>query len=365
MNAETLSEYLVYGVGVLRRRWLLLITPVVLACGLSALALHLAPTTYVAKSLILMQGANRNTAGYTPPQLLREIKVERVRAIEAWAKSDEVLLDIVPRVLGAQEPLATDVLAAGMGAIRGSLKFELVGSDAIEVSLSSREREGLGNRLEIIIARIMEGLTGPERSIVSAPQLVLLRYGEQVKSTEEALNRAIEATGLQNTEEVKAALRHIWQASYKPPAAGEDAGSDPAYFVNEDATARMSAAISDDAEVVRKLVQLYGAHQAARDSLAEFRDHAGGERSSYIGIFEAPNELLIIGRPKDPVQGESSVRKLVILGLLLSVVGSVAIVAILEALSGVLRTRGDYERVSGLPVVARLARCANDPNAAA
>lgn len=344
---EVIREYAVYGLAVLRRRWIFIFLPVALMLLLASFAVQLAPTKYVTKSLILLQSANRSAIGFSA-QGGHASTIEQVRAIEAWVKSDEVLSEILPRILDRAEPLSPGELSAQMRALRASLSFELVGNAALEVRLEGAKSEGLGNKLEVILSRIMEGLTGPERSILSAQQFMLVRYGEQVKATEAALERAIEAAGYQDSIEVKAALRQL-AAMSRQPGSGMEASPGA-----EEASLR--TAISDSPETVRELAALYAAHETAAENFAALEAQARVGRSNYVGIFDSPDNLLIIGRPKDPIEGESVARKLAILGVLLSIVGGAATIILLELMSGVLRTRGDYESTSGLPVVARLAK---------
>src|SRR5690606_32906796 len=115
----------------------------------------------------------------------------------------------------------------------------------------------------------------------------------------------------------------------------------------------LEMAISENPETVRDLVQLYETHRAAVENLNILNGQAGMADSNYVGIFSSPDNLLIIGRPKDPILGESAARKLAIAAILLSIVGGLGLVVLLELMSGVLRTQGDYEVTSGLPVVAR------------
>lgn len=354
---EAIREYAVYGLSVLRRRWLYFCVPVALTILLASFAVQLAPKKYVAKSLILLQGANRSAMGFGA-QGGHANAIEQVRAIEAWAKSDQVLSEILPRISDGPKPLSPGELFVAMRALRASLTFELVSNAALEVTLEGKESSGLGHKLEIILARIMEGLTGPERSILSAQQFMLLRYEEQVKATEAALHSAIEAAGLENSPEVRSALGELAAMSSGRPTPG----TETAVWPRPD-EAGLRAAISDDPDTVRRLVALYSANQAASDDFSALQAQAGTGRSNYVGIFDSPDNLLIIGRPKDPIAGESSARKLAMLAVLLAITGSGAAIVLLELMSGVLRTRGEYESASGIPVVARLARCKSEAGA--
>lgn len=353
---EVIREYIVYGLDVLRRRWLLLCAPIALAAVIASLAVNFAPATYSTKSLILIQGANRSALGFGAGSGGQAPPVEQVRAIEAWVKSDEILTELLPRILDGEREnaeLSPGELFVAMRAFRNSLTFQLVGNAALEISLSGAESAGLSNKLEIVLARIMEGLSGPDRSILSAPQFVLLRQGDEVKSFEEALDNDIANAGHTDIAAVKEKLGQLWSATHDPAAHR----SSVVPVQTQTDTAALRAAISSDRETVDRLLALYAAHRTAVENLATLQAQSRASGSNYVGIFDSPDNLLIIGRPKDPLVGESSARKLAILAILASILGGGALVVLLELMSGVLKTRGEYERVSGLPVVARLRNC--------
>lgn len=356
---DIIREYIVYGVNVVKRRWFLLFLPVLFAAAAAWIAVQIAPTKYATKSLILLQGANRMAPGFGYSAGAQSPAIEQVRAIEAWVKSDEILSELIPRIRvydregGDSEELSPGEQFVAMRALRNSLTFELISSAALEIRLEGRKSAGLSKKLEIILARIMEGLTGPDRSILSAPQFVTLQQSDEVKATEAALNEAIANAGHTDIDAVKARLAQLSANDQAPGFATP--GSQIAVAVgSETGDGQPEAAISEDPQIVGDLLQLYKAHQAAVESLGVLNGQARAADSNYVGIFSSPDNLLIIGRPKDPILGESAARKLAIVAILFSIVGGTGLVVLLELMSGVLRTQGDYEFTSGLPVVARL-----------
>lgn len=357
---DILREYLVYGLNVMRRRWVLLFLPVLVAAGAAWVAVELAPTKYTTRSLVLLQGANRTAPGFGYAANAQSPVIEQVRAIEAWVKSDEILSELMPRIQvydkeeGASDELSPGEQFVAMRALRNSLSFELISNAALEISLQGSKSSNLSKKLEIILARIMEGLTGPDRSILSAPQFVTLQQSDEVKATEAALAEAIAKAGHSDIDAVKAQLARVsasTQGSASAPPAEDWSGGSPSGQTDR---SELEMAISENPETVRDLVQLYETHRAAVENLNILNGQVGMADSNYVGIFSSPDNLLIIGRPKDPILGESAARKLAIAAILLSIVGGLGLVVLLELMSGVLRTQGDYELTSGLPVVARL-----------
>lgn len=359
--SDLLRERLVFVLDIVRKRWLLFCIPVVLASLLSAVAMKLAPTKYTANSLILLQAANRSVGGSGNMQLSNTL--DQVLAVEAWLKSDQVLAELVPQMSGYTPPSTPVDLIVQMRRLAGSLSLQLVSGSVLEVKLESRNPKGLGRNLEIILSRIMEGLTGPEKNIFSAPQFVHMRRSEDMAAAEAALMRAIEAGGFQAPLQVRAELHQLWAMtrnsrsdSRYTTAAGQASGpSGSEKAVNGDSSAnRLRRSISDDPKKLEELERLYAAYQEASDRQAAFQVQAGPPRSNYVSIFSSPEDLLIIGRPQDPIAGQSAAHKLAVGAMLMSVIGGCGVVLLAELFNGLLRTRREFESASGLPVVARL-----------
>ena len=349
---DFLREQAVVLLDMAKRRWLLIIVPILAAGILAAAALQFGPSKYVAQSLILLSNANRNVAGINSANAQRASVVEQVGAIEAWLKSDQVLAPLIPRLSGYEAPVGPNVRLAQLFALRNSLSLELVGGSVLQVKLEGRKPNGLGVNLEIILSRLMEGLTGPEQSIFSASQFVLMRRSDEVTAADLKLNRAVEASGARDPGQVQRALNQLWKLSVGPDAAPGviDRGTAGVPQNANDLRQQISA----DPGVAIRLEALYAARQMALERLETLRSSSGAGRGNYVGIFDAPDNLLVVGRPADPIVGESIGRKLAIAGMLLSVMIGGGLVLAVEFMVGRLRTRNDFERASGLPVVARV-----------
>jgi capsular polysaccharide biosynthesis protein len=350
-----LREQLVFVLDIVSRRWRLFCLPVLVASVLSYVAMGLAPTKYTASSVILLQAANRNVGSFSGVQHTNT--VEQVQAIEAWLKSDQVLAELVPQMTTYKPPKAPIERIVQMRRLAASLSLEVVGNSVLQIKLEGDRPEGLGRNLETVLSRMMEGLTGPEQNILSAPQFVNIRRSEEAAATEAALMKAIAEGGFQAPLQVRADLDQLRMLTRQGEAAGRRVSGDAGGQANdgaETAADRLRRSISEDPEYVARLERLYAAYREAVDKQAALKVQAGPGRSNYVSIFSSPEDLLIIGRPKDPIVGESAARKLAIAGVLVSVIGGAGLVLLAELLSGVLRTRRDHEAASGLPVLARL-----------
>lgn len=353
--AELIKEYLVLALDILKRRWKLLLLPILAAIVLSYLAVGLAPTKYTANSVILLQAANRN-AGNTYGGVQYSNTLEQVQAIEAWLKTDQVLADLLPQMQG-WKPAKSDVERnIQMRILASSLSLEVVGNSVLQIKMTSDRPENLGRNLEAILARMMEGLTGPEQNILSAPQFVNIRRNEEVATAEAALTQALAEGDFQAPLQVRVSLEQlrVLKLQAQIPGRVNSGASAPSSEPLSAAVERLRNGISSDAAYVDRLEHLYDTYKQAADKQAAIKVQAGPVRSNYVSIFNSPDDLLIIGRPKDPLVGESAARKLAIAGIMFSVLVGAGLVLLTELLSGLLRTRRDHETASGLPILARV-----------
>lgn len=358
VGSEFLREQLVFFLDIVRKRWLLFVVPIIATSLLSFAAVKLAPTKYTASSLIMLQAANRAPSGFGGGY--HGNTVEQVQAVEAWLKSDQVLAELVPLMTGYTPPETPIAAMVQMRLLAASLSLEVVGNSVLQIKMEGNSPEGLGRNLETVLSRLMEGLTGPEQNIFSAPQFVQMRRNEETAAAEAALMRAIEAGGFQAPLQIRAELHQLWAITKNSQQIGGGHGMPSGQVAGagngaqEDAADRLRRSISDDPAKLAELERLYAAYQDAADRQAAFRAQAGAPRSNYVSIFSSPDDLLIIGRPKDPIAGESAARKIAIAGVLLSVVLGSGLVLLAELMGGVLRTRREYESAAGLPVLARM-----------
>jgi uncharacterized protein involved in exopolysaccharide biosynthesis len=357
--SQNLREYAVLGLDIVRRRWLVFFLPIALAVPLAALAIHFAPTKYSAKSLILLQSSNRgNTAG----GYVRQNLVEQVQAIDAWLKSDHVLRDLLPQITDLKDPNDPKQVSAMIRVARASIALGLVGGSALEVTLEGRNPNGLSKKLEVILARLMEGLTGPEHGIFNASQFVLIQKEEGVRQANDALDEAITRVGLQNTDLVRRQLQVLYDAQNPRRRFGEtQPGSRPARTSDpapQDARqiTSLEQQISADPVVVGELKRYYEAYQMALAEYQTLKERMSSQGSNYVGIFDSAENVIVVGRPQDPIVGESAARKLAIVVIFLGIMGGGGLVWLVEMFYTGLRTRDEFEVLAGVPVIARLQR---------
>jgi hypothetical protein len=369
-------ERLVFMLDGLRRSWILFLLPLVLAAPLAYGAWKFTPIMYEAKSAILMVSANRGAEspnGFSG--LPRNIVTDQVAVLEAWLKSDQVFGELLPQLLDGPVPSDPEVRANVTDAFRRSLTLEVIGSSVLEMRLAGSDADGLGRKLEIIIARLLEGVINPEAGILSASQMIVARRGAALAEAEAALNKAITAVGNGEPGLVKAklealsdrknprgaaptrfasrgGLNEVGGLSIQPAARINSA--EPISAEDKQQLDALRASISSDPQIVASLERLFEAHLAAKLAFQDAQDRAGNSATSYVRVFDAPERLTVIGRPRDPVKGTSTGRKLAIALMLAAFLGGIGLVGVAVMLDPMLRIGEDFEQTSGLQVIARL-----------
>jgi hypothetical protein len=375
------TERIVNALHALRRRWQLLFLPCLLLVPLIAFLAYQSPIKYVSKSVILLQSANRGAASGGSSSFPRHAAVEQVSVIEAWLKSDHVLGGMLPQLLEGPVPSDPQKLLALSTLLRKSLTFELVGNSVLELRLEAASAKGLGRKLEIIVSRLLEGMLIPDDGILSAERMVAIRRGEALMEIEQELNAAVEASGLGALEAVRSKLLQIYtlqrdslaRPAILPDGRGTTAGTpatdrapasaDPAVRSTGrpldkarllQLLAAERAALSPDVRLVERLERQYAAYEEARTAFDSAKQNANAKNETYVRVFDAPANLTVVGRPRDPLFGESNRRKLFMAGLLFSFVLGAALVVLAELMDHRLLSRHDFESVTGVPVIARL-----------
>lgn len=78
--------------------------------------------------------------------------------------------------------------------------------------------------------------------------------------------------------------------------------------------------------------------------------------SAYVRVFDAPERLMVVGRPRDPLTGTSSGKKNAIAVLMLAAFFGLGGTVLAVFMDGRLRVTEDFETIAGVPVLARLPR---------
>ena len=378
-----LIERLTQAVDILRRNWLALLLPLLISVPIAAIFVKMAPNKYVAKSVVLLQSANQGNPmlGAFP----RQTAIEQVAVLEAWLKSDHILDELLPELRAGPPPASPQAQVVERATLFNALTLELVGNAVLEVRLEGSEAKGLGRKLEIVVTKLLEGVLNPDEGLLSAEQLILARRGEAAAEAEKSLNKAIAAAKLGSVDAVKSKLRTIQQLQQgraavttrgpevanieMPTNAASDSDTDPdsKFAIDGDPEAADQAkvlatldkernAISPDRALVENLEKLYANFEMLQTSLEALLSKSRSAGNTYVGIFDAPEKLTIIGRPRDPLVGEQYAKKLAIGLLFALMIATAGLVLLKEFLDPRVYVRDDYEKATDLQVIARLPR---------
>ena len=368
-------ERIVWLLNAVLRRSSLILGAMLVAALIAAAIVKFAPQAYVTKAIILTQPANQ-TRNVVAADLQRQTAIEQLRVLEAWLKSDHVFGSLLPELMDgavAKDPRKRTTI---LNVLRASLEFELIGASVIEIRLRGSKADGLGKKLEVIIARLVEGLIQPDSGILTASQLIVIRGREALRAASEKLSAEISAAGLEDTPSLRSRLQQLDDLNRqyaelsrraqlaKRGAAATSTGALPVVNV---VLTRDLARIKQQIEKIRPelserdndLKRLEIANGNFLDAMSRYdtvRRNQPATSTNYLGVFTAPERLTIVGRPKDPVVGKSSGLKYAVALILLALLGTLGWIGILEILDNRLKMRQEFEAAAGVSVIARLPR---------
>jgi hypothetical protein len=124
-------------------------------------------------------------------------------------------------------------------------------------------------------------------------------------------------------------------------------------------------ALSPDLALVAGLEKLYANFELLQSSLDALLSKSRTAGNTYVGIFDAPEKLTVIGRPRDPLVGEKYAKKLAIGMLIALMIATAGLVLLSEFFEQRLYLREEFESATGLQVIARLPRVGGDASIAA
>jgi hypothetical protein len=257
-----------------------------------------------------------------------------------------------------------EALSVHLNIARSSIHFQLLGGSALEISLDGREPDGLGQKLEIILARIMEGLSGPNRGILSASQFALLKRSESVQAERLELERMIQLSGATSPDVIESRLRALQDLNTAIRLNQSTDGRANSGNELTELTQRkreMESLISSDPALRANILQRYEAYQQALTDYESLQAELAPEGKNYFGVLDASG-VVVVGRPQDPVFGNSPGKKIAIAIMFLGLVAAGAVVAAMEFFYSGVRLKAGFEGLSGLPVVSRFHDSSQEKN---
>ena len=328
-------------------RWRLIILPLLVVAPLAYITVKLSPTQYTATSVLLLRPSQ--VVGFAAGgQVPQQNAADQIKAIESWLKSDPVLEEYLPLITDTPIPKDPYKLAALLKETRSSLKLTLVNNAVLEVTLDGSSPQGLGRKLEVVLTRLMEGLLKPGDGLMSGSQLIKANRFEAARRAEIVLFEALKNEGIEPSPSVMKQLEEL-------ETDGTASLQKPASINNEKAEDALALAIAKNPRALQKLRDLYVQSVSAKAAY-ESATSLFPSDSRYLGLFESPERLTIIGRPRDPLIGEQPARKIAMAAIIFSILMGIALAYAADLLAPRLRTPDQYEQLTGLPVIVRLPR---------
>jgi capsular polysaccharide biosynthesis protein len=117
---------------------------------------------------------------------------------------------------------------------------------------------------------------------------------------------------------------------------------------------KLRGSITNNPADLKRFRVAYDAFERARVAREMSQKLWSSHNVNYPGIFESPEKLTLIGRPRDPLFGENPLRKYAIAAAFFSLLLGLALAFLAELFDPRLRSRRQVEALTGLPVVARV-----------
>lgn len=168
------------------RRKRLIIAPILVFSALAVIAVFAWPRAYTTRALLMLQehGSSDPLSGGGGASRQGRLKAEE---IDTLLKSERVLVGSVLDFNLGKKPLSASDLEGEIKSLRKRVGVSVVGSDFIEIELKDSARDGIGERLSIILTRFFERLLEREDSMTTARAFALQQRHRDVATTSSAI----------------------------------------------------------------------------------------------------------------------------------------------------------------------------------
>ncbi|MEM8974126.1 MAG: hypothetical protein AAGD43_18860 [Pseudomonadota bacterium] len=364
-------ELIVLGFNLALQRWKYLLAPLLIAIPAAYFAAANAPKTYESSATILLSPAMQPGRLDDRPQA-SSVSAEQIRTLELWLKSDRILSELVRKIHGdavADQAKARD---KHLKDLRKALTLRLNGRTVLELRMTDSNNVGLGRKLEIVLSRLMESLIEPDRGILTGARLLMMRAETEERDARQSLEAQIKSAGspaldnsiniLDQIHKIKIQLNELTSYRNSQANSGIQASNqgtlsqDQEYQELNQDLADLRKQLTEDTNRLTQLEQAYQLYYLANIRHTQLKSSNRSYNRSYLATIGAPEKLVIVGRPSDPVTGRSAGIKLAALIIFAGLALGIGLALLFEYLSTKIRTRDEIESLSNLLVVARLPR---------
>jgi capsular polysaccharide biosynthesis protein len=177
-----IAELIEIFIAAARRRKRLIIVPIIVFTALSVLAVLFWPRQYTARALLMLQEGQSANPFSADGGAARQGRL-KAEEIDMLLKSDRVLSAALNDMNLGKKPLTQSAIEGEIRSLRKQINVGVVGNDFIEIEFKQAEREGIGERLSIIMTRFFEHLLTREDSMKTAREFALEQRWRGVAST--------------------------------------------------------------------------------------------------------------------------------------------------------------------------------------
>jgi len=154
-----------------RRRYLICV-PIVLMIPLGLVAARMAPKTYEAKTIILLQ--EPSTANPFLDDFAIGLKLkDRMNALRSLLRSEHILLGVLREMGRVDDKAVPAEVAFEVRKLAEAVSVELAGNNLIELRISGKKPAGMGALLKAITDRFLDQLLSPAQSRLEATRTFL------------------------------------------------------------------------------------------------------------------------------------------------------------------------------------------------
>jgi polysaccharide chain length determinant protein (PEP-CTERM system associated) len=187
-----------------RRRYLICV-PIVLMIPLGLMAARMAPKTYEAKTIILLQ--EPSTANPFLDDFAIGLKLkDRIGALRSLLRSEHILLSVLRERGRLAENASPAQVALEVRNLASAVSVELAGNNLIELRLSGNNPQGMGALLQTVSERFLDQLLSPAKSRLEATRRFLSQQMNEQRAHLDQLETRLAALREQHGEDVPALI---------------------------------------------------------------------------------------------------------------------------------------------------------------
>lgn len=352
-----------YVLRVVQTRYRIILAFILLAFPVSYAVLKTAGTEYETTVMLnLQQETNSDPLrGGGARGYVREVNLsEKFLVLRTWLTSDHVLSGYLDEINAGKAPLSPVQKAGRMIGLRNSIGVEPLGSSAFSVTLKDANPKGLGHKLEVLIIHFLEGFARPNEEMVGTSQFLRERYRQRMEIAAQDLVATLKKAGFENVAAMREKLTQLNELEERlgdPMATAGMGGQEDVDTLRQsiqavtDAIKKLASEGSFDEEALNVLQIKDRYLTRAKNDYQNFgRLYAEEEKPNFLDL----ERLTMVGRPLDPVLGQSKGKKYAVLAFLVHIALAGGVVVLLELLEQRLYRPEDFVRLSSVPVIAHL-----------